>query len=542
MLPVLLNELKFYLFWEDKPFLMDSLSDNNRISEKRLLMNILLVYPKMPNTFWSMDYATKVLGKKAMYPPLGLLTISNLLPTNWNKRLIDLNVTALRNKDISWADYVFISAMNVQEKSACEVIKQCRKINVKIVAGGTLFTHEYDKYPDIDYFVLNEAEITLPEFLRDLRNGSPKPIYKTNLFADVTTTPLPDWSLAKIKDYNYAIVQYSRGCPYRCDFCDVTALFGAKPRIKTSAQIIAELEEIIKYKKFPFVLFADDNLIGNRRALKEDLLPALIEWRKEFRPSMYFATQVTVNLADDDELIRLMLEAGFRNIFIGIETPNEISLAKSQKTQNLKRNLLESIRKLHSRGFIVVGGFIVGFDSDDETIFQRQMDFIQESGIVLSTLNMLKAPPGTELYERMKKERRLIDTFSFHEGKTNIVPNMDKEILEKGFTQLIENVYSPDLVYQRIKTFLKDYRYPQIENKIPDLPFYKQILPLLRVFYFVGVRSNVRIYIWKIIFWTIRNRKKYVDQGILNGIMIYQLNLLLNDYLKDLEPKSEVNN
>ena len=250
-------------------------------------------------------------------------------------------------------------------------------------------------------------------FLEDLKQGKLQRIYETKEFADITLSPLPEFELADMDKYTAAIVQYSRGCPYLCDFCDVTALFGRRPRTKTSEQIIKELEVLDKQSNLHFVLFADDNLIGNKRILKSDLLPKLIEWRKKKKPGFYFATQLTVNLADDQELMDLLIDAGFRHIFIGIETPDEAGLKGSRKNQNLKRDQLENIHKLHQAGFIIYGGFIVGLDTDTPAIFQQQIDFIQQSGIPLPIVNILKAPPGTELFDRMKREGRLNGEFGF---------------------------------------------------------------------------------------------------------------------------------
>ncbi len=338
-------------------------------------MKILLVYPQMPDTFYAMKHLLRMTGKRSAYPPLGLLTVASLLPADWKKKLTDLNVTPLKREDLEWADYVFISAMNVQEESVREIIGRCREAGARIVAGGPLFTHEYERFPGVDHFVLNEAEITLPLFLEDVRQGAPKTVYRTDGFAEITTSPLPAFDLIRTGDYLYSILQYSRGCPWKCDFCDVTALFGRQHRIKSAAQVIAELDAINSQGHIRSVLFADDNLIGNKRVLKLELLPALIEWRRRSRPAFMFATQLTINLADDDELIALMLEAGFRQIFIGIETPDEETLKGSGKIQNLKRDQLANIHKLHHAGFYVAGGFIVGFDTDTPLIFQRQISF-----------------------------------------------------------------------------------------------------------------------------------------------------------------------
>lgn len=486
-------------------------------------MNILLIYPQMPDTFYAMKHFIEVVGKKATYPPLGLLTVASLLPEEWSKRLVDMNLTPLTSGDLRWADYVFLSAMNVQEQSVRRIIEQCRQAGVTIVAGGPLFTHEYQRFPGIDHFVLNEAEITLPLFLEDLRRGTPQPLYQTSDFADVTRSPLPSFELVDMDQYIYSIVQYSRGCPYMCDFCDVTALFGRRPRTKNSGQIIRELEAIDRQKSVRLVLFADDNLIGNKKILKSDLLPALIEWRKKRQPSFFFATQLTVNLVDDQELMRLLIEAGFRHIFIGIETPDEEGLRESSKKQNLKRDQLHNIRELHKAGFIVSAGFIVGFDTDTESIFQRQMDFIQESGIPLPIVNILKAPPGTELFERMNREGRLSKPFAFAEGDTNIVPVMDEKVLFSGFIGLISGIYRPEKSYRRLIQFFNTYHLPKTEMRVPSKYGFRDLRMLLRILYRLGIRDPHRRFFWKLILWAIRHQPKFLDKAIFYGIMIYQM-------------------
>jgi len=487
-------------------------------------MRILLVYPEMPDTFYAMKHFMEVVNKKAAYPPLGLLTVAAMLPAQWEKKLVDTNVSPLQDKDIQWADYIFLSAMNVQEESVGEIIKRCKALGAKIVAGGTLFTHEYIRFPDIDHFVLNEAEITLPLFLADLEQGKPQPLYNTPAFADVTTTPPPALELIDRSQYLYDIVQYSRGCPYMCDFCDVTALLGRRPRTKTADQIIAELEEIGQYGHTQLVLFADDNLIGNKRILKAELLPALIEWRKKNKPTFYFATQLTVNLADDEELMQMLLDAGFRHIFIGIETPSEESLKVSHKTQNLKKNLLTTIHNIHSKGFVISGGFIVGFDTDDETIFRRQVQFIQESGIPLPIVNILKAPPGTDLYRRIKMEKRLSKPFAFTEGDTNIVPVMDINVLYNGFIDLIDNIYTPAKSYERLMNFFDTYRFPQNNSiKIEEKITLHHVRMVARIVYKLGIVSGDRKYFWKLILWSLTKNRKMLDKAIFYGVMIHQM-------------------
>lgn len=486
-------------------------------------MKILLVYPEMPDTFYAMKHFLKVIGKKASYPPLGLLTIASLLPPDWEKKLVDTNLKPITDQDLLWADFVFLSAMNVQEESANEIISHCNKSGVKVVAGGTLFTHEYDRFTGVDHFILNEAEITLPLFLKDLQNNQAKQIYQTTEFADIEQSPLPAFELVDMNNYLYAIVQYSRGCPYMCDFCDVTALFGRRPRIKKPQQIISELEAVGKSSTVQLVLFADDNFIGNKKALKHELLPALIEWRKKTKPGFFFATQLTANLADDEEMMQLMLDAGFRHIFIGLETPSEESLKMSHKTQNLKRNLLDTIFLIHSKGFIISGGFIVGFDTDKQDIFKRQVDFIQKSGIPLPIVNILKAPPGTDLYERIKKENRLSKQFAFAEGDTNVRPVMGEYLLYKGFIEVIDNIYKPEKSFERIIVFLKTYKLPGTLVKIKRKNTFGDLKILLRVIFKLAIVDGERRYFWKLIYWSLMNNKKMMDKVLMYSVMIFQM-------------------
>lgn len=496
---------------------------------------ILLVYPEMPDTFYALKHFIEVVGKKAAFPPLGLLTVAALLPQSWEKKLIDLNVSPLLDEDIQWADYVLLSAMNVQEQSVRQIIKQCNQNKAVIVAGGPLFTHEYDRFDGIDFFVLNEAEITLPLFLNDLAAGNPQPVYKSDAFADVSLTPLPAFELVDMSKYLYAIVQYSRGCPYLCDFCDVTALFGRKPRTKTPEQIIAELEIINQRKEVQLVLFADDNLIGNKKLLKAELLPALIAWRKKRNPGFFFATQLTVNLADDEELMQLLLDAGFRHVFIGIETPQEDSLKVSHKNQNLKRNLLDTIHQIHEKGFIISGGFIVGFDTDNEASFRNQVTFIQASGIPLPIVNVLKAPPGTELFTRMEKENRLSRRFAFAEGETNIVPVMGEEKLYEGFVEVINQIYTPKTSYERLKTFFRHHRFPKTSVKIHSHISLSQLGSFFSIVYQMGIKDRERLYFWKLIAWTLFFNRKFIDKAVFYGIMIYQMRKTHQNILKQVE-------
>lgn len=494
------------------------------------MKRILLLYPKVPDNFWSMKQLIRLMGKKSNYPPLGLLTIASMLPKEWEIILIDLNVTELDESELQKYDLVFISAMNVQSISVREVIRICKKNSKTIVAGGPLFTHQHDEFPEIDYFVLNEAEITLPEFLNDLKNNNLKRIYQTDRFANVKETPIPNWNLINLREYAYAIIQYSRGCPYLCDFCDVTALFGREPRVKTSDQIISELDEILRNGTPEMILFADDNLIGNKVALKKDLLPALVDWRSQHRSAPGFATQVTVNIADDNHLMELMLEAGFRHLFIGIETPDEKSLGESRKTQNMRRNMVDSIHILQNRGFIVTGGFIVGFDSEESSIFSQQEQLIEETGIVIATINVLKAPPGTGLYKKMQQENRLIESFDFNENETNILLKMDKKVFLDGYQKLLENVYSPKNVYNRVKRLIGNEHKTNIKYPITRKISLNDVSSFFRSVWFIGFLSKERKYFWRILTYTLFNKPKRIVNAFLFSILIYQFRYLCKQF------------
>jgi radical SAM superfamily enzyme YgiQ (UPF0313 family) len=434
-----------------------------------------------------------------------------MLPSEWEKRLADLNVTNLTDEDLAWADYVFVSAMIVQRESARAVIKRCKTAGVKVVAGGPLFTMEHEQFPDVDHFVLNEAEETLAPFLRDLEQGQARRVYASAEFPDIHQTPIPLWRLADLKHYDTVSIQFSRGCPFNCDFCNVTALLGHRPRTKTAAQIIAELDSLYMLGWRKSVFFVDDNFIGNKKHIKTEVLPALIEWRKG-KISMPFSTEVSINLADDPVLLKLMAQAGFDTVFVGIETPNEDSLAECGKNQNKGRDLVESVKQLQRAGLQVRGGFIVGFDNDSPSIFQQQIDFIQKSGIVTAMVGLLQAPFGTRLYERMQKEGRLVNEFSGDnvDGSTNSVPRMGIEPLREGYRKILDQIYAPKLYYERVITFLREYQPPKIRGHL-ELQY---ILALWRSIYQLGIRGVERVQYWRLFFWTLFRRPRLFPMAI----------------------------
>jgi len=466
-------------------------------------MNILLIYPELPDTFWTFRHALKFIRKQAASPPLGLLTVAAMLPPEWPKRLVDTNVTALTKEDLAWADCAFISGMTVQRESAHQIISRCKEAGITVVAGGPLFTIEYAQFEEVDHFVLNEAELTLPPFLADFAAGHARHIYTTPNYPDIEKTPVPLWNLVDMRRYATMEIQFSRGCPFDCEFCNVTALLGHRPRTKTAQQIIAELDTLYELGWRANIFFVDDNFIGNKRRLKTDLLPALIEWQAD-KAGITFSTEASINLVNDEPLLQMMIAAGFRTVFVGIETPNEDSLAECNKKQNMNRDLVEDVKRLQRAGLQVQGGFIVGFDNDTSSIFQRQIDFIQRSGIVTAMVGLLQAPPGTRLYERLQQEDRLLGPMSGDnvDGSTNIIPNMDPDTLLNGYRRIMQHIYSPKLYYQRVKTFLREYQSPKA--KVPR--DFEYILAFFRSIYRLGIVDKTRQHYWNLLLWTLFHR------------------------------------
>jgi radical SAM superfamily enzyme YgiQ (UPF0313 family) len=476
-------------------------------------MKILLVYPHYPDTFWSFRHALKFIDRKASFPPLGLLTVAAMLPVEWQKRLVDMNVRPLTEDDLEWADYVFISAMTIQRKSAQEVISRCRRMGVKTVAGGPLFTACHDDFPEVDHLVLGEAELTLPPFLADLGKGGARRLYMDGQWADLADTPIPLWNLIDVRNYAAMNIQYGRGCPFDCEFCDITALFGRKPRSKGREQLIAELDSLYVRGWRGAVFFVDDNFIGDKGKLKREVLPAIIDWMEEKGRPFYFYTEASIDLADDPKLMELMVRAGFEEVFIGIETPYEESNAESGKVQNRNRNLLASVKCIQNAGLQVHGGFIVGFDSDPPSIFERQILFIQESGIVTAMVGLLSAIRGTRLHKRMSEEGRLLGEGTGNNTAIdlNFVTRMKTDELIGGYRNILNTIYSPKNYYQRVIRLLREYR-PLHLGKFHIQPGY--VGALFKSILFLGVIGKERLYFWKLFFWSLIRKPRLFPLAI----------------------------
>ncbi len=498
-------------------------------------MKILLVYPHYPDTFWSFRHALKFISKKAAFPPLGLLTVAAMLPPEWEKKVVDLNVKQLRDDEILWADYVFISAMSVQKESAREVIARCKSLGRKTVAGGPLFTALHDEFDDVDYLVLNEAEITLKPFLADLAEGKTQHVYATTEWANLAETPIPLWDLINFKNYASMNTQYSRGCPYDCEFCDITVLYGRVPRTKAKEQVIADLDSLYQHGWRASVFFVDDNFVGNKNKLKKEILPLLIEWMAEKKHPFYFNTEVSLNSADDDELMTLMVRAGFNAVFVGVESPNEESLEECKKIPNKHRDLVASVKKIQRFGMEVQGGFILGFDMDPASIFDRLTAFIQETGIVTAMVGLLNAPKDTKLYHRLMKEGQLLRVFSGDntDFSMNFVPKMNRDALVKGYKSVIKRIYSPSQYYERIKNFMKNYRPTQ--PKVFRAVSFDYTKALFKSIVRLGIIEKERVYYWRLFFWSLFTRPKLFPMAITFCIYGFHFRKIFEEHIVNLK-------
>lgn len=497
-------------------------------------MKILMVYPSYPDTFWSFRHALKFVAKKASFPPLGLLTVAAMLPAEWEKKLVDMNVESLTDRDIKWADYVFLSAMVVQQDSVREVIARAKELGTKVVAGGPLFTTGYQEFAGVDHFVLDEGEVTLPRFLADLAAGRPQPIYTSPERPDITKTPIPQWSLlSKMKKYSSLAIQYSRGCPFNCEFCDIIILNGREPRTKDRPQMLAELDAMYRRGWRGGVFIVDDNFIGNKKKTKTEILPALVDWSKKHGYPFAFSTEASINLADDEELMRLMVGAGFNTVFIGIETPHEASLVECGKAQNQNRDLVASVKTIQNHGLEVQGGFIVGFDNDPVSIFKSQISFIQKSGIVTAMVGLLSALPETRLYQRLKKENRLVKgaTGDNTDCSLNFIPRMNRETLINGYRNILDTIYSPKQFYQRVRTFLKEYK-PQPRGGMPRLEF-QHVRAFFRSMWILGVKEKERFYYWRLFIISLFKHPRTFPLFISFAIYGYHFRKVVEKYLRN---------
>ncbi len=440
--------------------------------------NALLIYPEQPPTFWGIDYALEMSGVKATFPPLGLLTAAAMFPPSYTLRLVDMNVSTLQDADLRWADLVFTSSMITQHLSLRALIARCNRAGVPVVAGGPHPTTFHEDIAGVDHFVLGEAEEIIAEFFRDLESGTARTVYRETRKPAVTLTPIPRFDLVDMKLYATMSVQFSRGCPFDCEFCDIIKLYGRVPRTKPPEQVVAELDSLYRLGWRGHVFLVDDNFIGNKRDAG-NLLPAIAEWQMARSYPFTLITEASANLARMDGLMDAMIEAGFDTVFVGIETPNPKALLKTKKAQNTSKHeenyLFSAVRKIQRHGMQVQGGFILGLDGDDEGVFDAQIEFIRETGIPVAPIYLLTALKGTDMYERMKLEDRLIETpIGTNSMFLNFKTEMNYRTLIEGYKRVMISLYDPTLenYFQRCLTLFRHLkpvphlRKPKSKNEV----------------------------------------------------------------------------
>ena len=469
-------------------------------------LKVLLIWPKFPRSFWGFEGVLEMLPEAAMTPPLGLITVAALCPPSWSLRLLDRAFDEVRDEDYRWADLVMVSSMHAQRVDTQAILCRARSFGTRTFIGGPWASSEPDKLRKMaDHVLVGEAEEVFAGIARDLERGTPQAVYNVVEKPDMTRSPIPRFDLLRLNMYTSMPVQFSRGCPFQCEFCDIITIYGRRPRVKSPAQLIAELDTLRALGWRNEVFVVDDNFIGNSKNALQ-LAREMTEWGTRNGQPFSFYTEASVDLADRPELLAAMVEANFMYVFLGIESPSAEALQSSKKFQNLRKDNLQQIRIIQASGLWVLGGFIVGFDSDDETIFDRQRDFIEKAGITWAMAGMLMAPPTTALYDRMKKEGRL---FEDSEATSNFsAPNfrtiMPLDSLIHGFSRLLLDLYSPQAYFDRAWRSLQLWQ-TRPTQKPPDLPISYNLRLLARSIWTQGVRSSYRAAYWKFLGRIMRN-------------------------------------
>ena len=478
-------------------------------------MKVLMVYPEFPDTFWSFKHALPFQGKRSAFPPLGLLTVSALLPSHWERRLVDLNVCRLKDSDLAWADVVFLSGMLVQGPSMQEQISRAKRFGRRTVVGGPIVSAKDPAIAEADHAVEGEAEEIIPQLAADLERGQAQPHYAKKQWPDVTQVPLPDMRIAPMRRYSSMSLQFSRGCPFTCEFCDIIEIYGRRPRTKTPDQVCAELDQLHRLGWRGSVFMVDDNFIGNKKHVML-LLPRLVEWMREHKFPFSLYTEASLNLAEDEEMLALMREAHFTRVFLGIETPVAESLKETTKFQNLRKDLLESVKLIQAYGMEVMAGFIVGFDNDPPDVFDRQIAFIREAAIPLSMVGLLTALPNTQLWRRLKAEGRLLKTSLGNNtlADLNFIPRMDAQELLDGYRRILQTIYNPREYFQRASNFLG-----QLGSGSRSPLVFSDIVALGRSLCRQGLFSNYRGEYWKFFAQSLRQHRHHFSKAITLAIM-----------------------
>ena len=492
-------------------------------------MKVLLVNPEFPDTYWSFRHALPFEGKRSVFPPLSLMTVSSLIPRSVERRLVDLNIESLKTSQLEWADMVFITGMLAQKESLHNVVQRAKRLGKQIVLGGPYVTSTIEELPHADHIFQGEAETTLPQFFVDLERGEAKRVYKAIDRPPMSISPPPDFDVVDLKRYSCMSVQYSRGCPFSCEFCDIIEIYGRVPRTKSNQHLLGEFDELQRRGWRGPVFIVDDNFIGNKKNVRL-LLPELVDWQRRHGHPFSLLTEASINLAGDDELLNNMRDAGFRRVFLGIETPVEESLKEAQKTQN-RGNLLDSVKKIQSYGMEVMAGFIVGFDNDPEDIFERQIEFIRESAIPLAMVGMLNALPDTQLWKRLEREGRLLGedaTGNNTISTLNFVTKMDAAKLISGYERIMKTIYKPREYYQRALDSLKRTAHETAEPTPYNL--LDEIKALFRLVLKLGVIDSERKEFWRFFIQALRNHHDRMTESLRLAAMGYHFRKLNDLY------------
>jgi len=469
-------------------------------------VKVLMVWPRFPPSFWGFEGMLDMIPEKAIMPPLGLITVAALCPASWNIRLLDRAFEELLDEDLRWADLVMVSAMHAQREDARSILARARALGRRTFIGGPWASSEPEAVAtEADHVLVGEVEEAFPDIAAALERGTARSLYQITDKPDMTRSPQPRFDLLRLDRYASMSVQFSRGCPFQCEFCDIITIYGRKPRTKTSAQVIGELETLRRLGWRDEVFIVDDNFIGNSHAALQ-LARDLKVWQDSHGRPFPLYTEASIDLADRPELLAAMVEANFMYVFIGIETPSAEALKETRKFQNLRRDNVQQIRIIQESGLWVLGGFIVGFDSDDESIFNRQLEFIDRTGIAWAMAGVLQAPPTTALYDRMKKEGRLIEN---SQAMTNFSPPNFRTVLPlpvllRGLTDLLTGLYEPESYFRRAFRSLEVWR-PRAIQRPPNLPLSQELRVLFASLWTQGVRSNYRLAYWRFLGKMIRS-------------------------------------
>ncbi|HXJ94954.1 MAG TPA: B12-binding domain-containing radical SAM protein [Terriglobia bacterium] len=472
-------------------------------------IKVLLIWPRFPASFWSFAKIMEILPKKAIHPPLGLLTVAALCPKSWELRLIDRAVEDLEESDLEWADLVMVSGMHVQRDDIHALLRRARALGKRTMVGGPYASSEPEVLGHLaDHVVVGEPDEVFDEIAADLERGTARAMYVISEKPDVSKTPVPRFDLLKINKYASMAVQFSRGCPFQCEFCDIITIYGRKPRTKAPAQLLAELDRLYELGWRDQVFIVDDNFIGNhKRALQ--LTHSLGEWQNRHQRPFFFYTEASMDLAQRPELIEAMVKANFFYVFVGIESPSKDSLSEVKKFQNLRRDPLECIRTIQNGGLWVTGGFIVGFDSDSETIFDDQRQFIEQAAIPWAMAGFLQAPPTTPLYERMRKEGRLLDsgaTSNF--SPPNFRTRLPLPFLLQGYRETLSALYSPSGYFNRCLNSLSHWTTRPEQAAKAQYPFKRMAATALRSILKQGVLASYRGEYWRFLFQVLRRCRR----------------------------------